>query len=111
MKVVGLLYADYVNGHGGTPPGKVSDFVNYLQRDPANWNKLAATAKEFLNSPRNGKPLTIVVGKKLKDGADGSLPWVACESEPVNGKQMMVNLRGNVRLVDPQEATQSFATP
>lgn len=108
MKVVGLLLAEYASSHGGAMPATQEDFVKFLEREPANWNKLVSAPAELLNSPRNGKPLTLVLGAKPKEPADGSLPWIAYESEGVDGKHFMVNLRGNVREVSTAELAQYF---
>ncbi|QDT73566.1 hypothetical protein [Lacipirellula limnantheis] len=108
MKVVGLLYAEYLASHSGAAPANQESLVAFLEREPANWNKLAPSAGALLNSPRDGKPLIVVYGKKPAEPADGSLPWVAYESETVDGQRMMVNLRGQVRQIGEQEIAQYF---
>jgi len=108
FKVLGILYADYLASHNRTPPPDEATFLSFLEREPANWNKLAPTASEFLTSPRTGQPLRVAYGRLPQAPADGSLPWVASDSSALDGKLMMVNLRGSVRLVEETEFSQYF---
>ena len=108
MKVVGLMYGEFLGQNAGAPPANEAAFAKFLEREPEYWNKLAPTVAQFLQSPRDQKPLRIVYGAKLKTPDDGSLPWVACESEGVAGTRMIVNIRGSVRTVADKDLGQYF---
>jgi len=99
MKVVGILYGMYMSEHGGKAPPNASEFRAFIEREPANWNKLAPTVDELLSSPRDRSPLKLLYGDAVKAAASGSLPWIAYESTPIDGQRMIVDCRGTVELI------------
>jgi hypothetical protein len=106
MKVLGKLYGKCMSQQRGVYPRDEATFIAFLERAPENWNKLAPSAKGFLSSPRNGEPLTVLYGAKVKEPAEGGFPWIAFETTPVDGKRLIVNAQGTVELVDDQEFSQ-----
>jgi hypothetical protein len=94
MKVLGKLYGKCMSRQRGAYP-----------RDE-NWNKLAPSAKGFLSSPRNGEPLTVLYGAKVKEPVEGGFPWIAYETSSIDGARLIVNAQGTVELVDDQEFSQ-----
>src|SRR5690606_24362290 len=102
----GKLYGKCMSQRQGAPPRDEAAFIAFLDQASESWNKLAPSAKDFLSSPRNGEPLTVLYGSKVKDPADGGLPWIAFESTPIEGERLIVNAQGLVELVDEQEFEQ-----
>ena len=111
MRVLGLLYGRYMSDHGGSVPADQAQLAAYLEREPANWEKLAASPAEFLTKGRDGHPLVVLYGKEVKTPADGGLPWVAYESAAIDGQRMIVNACGAVQTVDDQELAQLIPSP
>ena len=58
---------------------------------------------ELLNSPRDGKPFRIVVGKTVASPDAPDLPWAAYEQTGVDGMRMAANARGGVYEFGPDE--------
>lgn len=108
MKVLGLLYGQYMSEHSGAPPASQDQFVAYLQREPANWEKLASSPQEFLASARGGESLVVLYGSDVKTPADGGFPWVAYEAQTIDDRRQVVNAQGNVQGMNEQEFAQLF---
>jgi hypothetical protein len=106
MKVLGLLYGQCMAGNGGTPPASQEEFVAFMQREPANWDKLAPSPEKFLAEARSGVPLVVRYGSEAQPPADGGLPWIAYEQPSDGAKALMVNIRGSVQEADAQQVQQ-----
>jgi hypothetical protein len=111
MKVLGILYGQYMTAHGGAAPSDQDQFVSFIDAEPANWNKLAGSAEEFLTSASGGRRLTVLYGADAKTPPDGSLPWIAHDAEAQNGQRLVANARGYVQLVDDAEFAKLFPAP
>ena len=111
MKVLGKLYGRMTSQQRGAYPRNEAAFIAYLEREPANWNKLAPSAKQFLSSPRSGEPLRILYGAEVKDPVEGGFPWIAYESSPLDGQRLIVNAQGLVEFVDNQKFGQLVPNP
>jgi hypothetical protein len=108
LRMVGALYGKYLSDHTGAPPANMAQFVAFLERDPAGWNKVASTPQQFLTSPRDDQPLVLVFGAAVKDPPEGGFPWIAHEATGVDGRVMIVNARGNAELKSPEQVGQLF---
>jgi hypothetical protein len=106
MKVLGKLYGKCMSYQRGAYPRDETAFIAFLEQGPENWNKLAPSAKGFLSSPRNGEPLTVLYGAKVKEPVEGGFPWIAYETSSIDGARLIVNAQGTVELVDDQEFSQ-----
>src|SRR4051812_41866867 len=47
IKVVGVLYGQFMSANRGSPPTNQDQFIAFMQREPENWNKIAATPQEL----------------------------------------------------------------
>ncbi|TWU22574.1 hypothetical protein [Bythopirellula polymerisocia] len=108
LKVLGLLYGQFMSQSAGKAPANQKVFLEYLKSDSANWDNLAPSAEDFLSKSGDGTELTVLFGSEVKTPEDGGLPWVAFEKLPEENKYRVVNARGFVRLVDKQELDQLF---
>jgi hypothetical protein len=104
MKVLGLLYGMYQSDFGA-PPASQEKFVAYLEKSPENWNKIAPSTEQLLASARDGAPLVIAYGNAGKSTSQGD-PWIAYEANAIDGRRLIANAFGHVRLVDEQEFSQ-----
>jgi hypothetical protein len=107
LKVLGILYGQYLAEHGGKTPSSLEVFAGYLQREPANWQKLAESPQEFLSSAGEGKPIVVLFGNDVKPDEGGSV-WVAYEAAGSGGSRRAVNAQGRVQLLNDQEFNQLF---
>lgn len=106
LKVLGMLYGMFMSEHRGAAPVDQAEFVSFLGLEPANWEKIAGSPEELLNSPRTGEPLVVLYGEQARSREEGEFPWIAYESQPVDGRRLIVNARGNVQAVDEDELSQ-----
>jgi hypothetical protein len=84
----------------GKPPSSAKDLKPYLK-------DVGGGGKDALLSPNDGKPIVIVPGVAMDaTPAEGERSIVAYEQTGVNGKRMMVDIRGMVHFVTDKE----FAT-
>jgi hypothetical protein len=96
--------------NGGKAPANADQLAAHLQREPANWDKLAASPQEFLSLGSDGSRLVVLYGNDVKAIGDG-VPWVAYESTEVDGARLVVNAQGGVQLMDKAEFGQHFPNP
>jgi hypothetical protein len=107
MRVVGILYGRYVQANGAAPTNE-QKFAAFLQQEPTNWNKLAPTPEQLLTSPRDGQPLVVVYGRRLKDAPEFGFPVIAHEKTGVDGQQMVIAANGTVELKSADEVARLF---
>jgi hypothetical protein len=110
LKVLGILYGQCMADNGGKAPANADQLAAHLQREPANWDKLAASPQEFLSLGSDGSRLVVLYGNDVKAIGDG-VPWVAYESTEVDGARLVVNAQGGVQLMDKAEFGQHFPNP
>ena len=79
-------------------------------RTPASLEELKPLLKDFGDpekiglSPRDGQPYVVVGGLDISRApSGGALPVVAYERKGVDGKRQVVDLRGTIRLLTPEE--------
>jgi hypothetical protein len=80
------------------------------QRTPVTLDELKPLLKEFgdpekiILSPRDGQPYVLVGGLDIsRVPSGGVLPVVAYERKGVDGKRQVIDLRGSIRLLAPDE--------
>ena len=116
-----------LSGCGETEIPKIPDDqqnINYIlrayckfngeqQRTAASLDELKPLLKEFgdpekiILSPRDGQPYVLVGGLVIgRMPSGGELPVVAYERQGVNGKRQVVDLRGKIRELTPEEFKQ-----
>jgi hypothetical protein len=85
-------------------------FNGERQRTPASLDELKPLLKEFgdpekiVRSPRDGQPYVLVGGLDIsRVPSGGVLPVVAYERIGVDGKRQVIDLRGTIRLLTPEE--------
>ena len=110
LKVLGILYGQYMADNGGKAPSSADQLADYLQREPANWEKMAASPQEFLGSRSDGSKLVVLYGSDVK-AIGGGAPWVAYEAAEHDGARMVVNAQGGVQRMKASEFSQLFPNP
>jgi hypothetical protein len=85
-------------------------FNGEWQRTPTSLDELKPWLKEFgdpekiVLSPRDGQPYILVGGLDIsRVPSGGVLPVVAYERIGVDGKRQVIDLRGTIRLLTPEE--------
>jgi hypothetical protein len=85
-------------------------FNGERQRTPTSLDELKPLLKEFgdpekiVLSPRDGQPYVLVGGLDIRRAPSGGvLPVVAYERIGVDGKRQVIDLRGAIRLLTPEE--------
>ncbi|MCC6127109.1 MAG: hypothetical protein IT426_19280 [Pirellulales bacterium] len=80
------------------------------QRTPKSLDEMKPLLKEFgdpekiILSPRDGQPYILVGGLDISQApSGGALPVVAYERNGVNGNRQVIDLRGSIRLLTPEE--------
>jgi hypothetical protein len=85
-------------------------FNGQQHRTPASLDELKPVLKEFgdpekiILSSRDGQPYVLVGGLDIsRVPSGGVLPVVAYERKGIDGKRQVVDLRGTIRLLTPEE--------
>ncbi len=110
LKTLGVVYGRYLNQHRGRPPASQEEFRRFLQQMPPGDRdrfKLADIDSLFV-SPRDGKPLVVLYGRKIGPAGTAGLPWIAYEREPTDGRRFVVGAVGAVVEMDDQEFRDLF---
>ncbi len=108
LKVLGILYGKFLSKNRGQAPLNRKQFVEYLNSKRLSWEKLANDAEQFLTSPFDGKPLIVLYGKSYHQVNRQGTFWMAYENEGVDGSHRVINIRGDVEKMDPQQIKQLF---
>ena len=82
------------------PPASANDLRPYLKPEPGEPDPLV--------SPRDGQPVVVVFGlaPDVRPASDDEQMIVAYEQQGVNGRRMMVDVRGMVHTVTDKEFAQ-----
>jgi hypothetical protein len=92
---LGRFYGEFMAAHSGKPPADEAQLVTFLkQSGPFLKSRGIADPHELLVSPRDRKPLVVFYDNQVIQDGPGGLPWIALESEGVNGKKYMIGARG-----------------
>jgi hypothetical protein len=108
LRVLGLLYGEYMANNAGAVPSSEQQFAAYIEKQPANWNKLAPTAVEFLTKSGDGQALTVRYGKDAKQSAEDGRLWVAFEAPTTDGTRWAVDAQGNAQSIDDAQFATRF---
>lgn len=107
IKVLGLLYGQYVGQHMGRPPQDEQTFRAFVQRQEAFLKQFRLeSADQVFQSERDGEPYTVVYGDLSKTGQFLGGPVVAWEKKGVGGRRYVVNSLGAVKEVTEEEFKQ-----
>jgi hypothetical protein len=97
LRLLGRLYGQYMADHNGQGPVDEMQLVAYLEKS-ADFLKSQGIAvpRDLLKSPRDGQPLSVVYGKQVVVDENTGFPWVAWESQGLDGKRYIIGARGNI---------------
>jgi len=101
------LYVNYQSQHNGKTPDNEQEFRDFLQTKQAVLSDMELSVDQLLTSPRNGKPLQVVCGRQPPAGPNG-MRVIAYESEPVEGKRLVIAPRGMYEVIDETEFQKFF---
>lgn len=93
-RAMGGFYEAYLSAQRGQPPANEQVFRDFLNTKQENLQKAGLTIDAMFVSPRNGKPLTWVYGKVLPKDPKSGITYFAYESEPEDGKRLVIGGRG-----------------
>lgn len=109
LRAVGVEYGRYLGQHNGAPPSDEAAFRAFVDAQIAQTKDYGvASAEELLLSPRDGKPVKVIVGAKVTAPDQPDLPWAAYEQTGVDGKRLAVNARGTVVEFSSEEFSQAI---
>jgi hypothetical protein len=94
------FYEGYLSEHRGQPPANEQAFRDYLNSKQQNLQTAELTVDQMFLSPRDGKPLKWVYGRKPPVWRQNNMICYAYESEPVGGKRIVIGGRGMVAELD-----------
>jgi hypothetical protein len=103
-----VFYGEFAAEHGGRAPNDEAEFREFLATRQERLEAGALDANSVLASPRDGEPLVVVYGGSGPLVVDG-MGLIAYEKSAVDGKRMVVNVRGGMEMID--EGKLSAAMP
>lgn len=107
IKVLGLLYGQYIGQHMGRPPQDEQAFRAFVQKQEAFLKQFhLESPDQVFRSERDGEPYTVVYGDLSKTGQLFGGPVVAWEKKGVGGRRYVVNSLGAVKEVTEEEFKQ-----
>ncbi len=110
LRVLGRLYGEYMAQHNSQPPADEAQFKASLSQSPDILKATGiATIDQLFVSPRDGQPLVVLFGEKIVPNENSGFPWIAYESQGVDGKKYIIGARGNVEEM-AQEQIEAMAT-
>ena len=110
LNVLATFYGDYMNQHGGRPPKNEGDFRAFMKSQSNSMERRGVEdLEQFLMSPRDYQPYTIVSGKLVKVSDSPGVFWAAHEQTGVDGNRMAVRTYGGVDLLGPDEFGREFS--
>jgi len=110
LQVLGILYGKFLSKSRGQAPADEAEFLGYLNSKRPSWEKIVDSADQLLISPYNEQPLVILYGEQYERlNTNGSL-WMAHEQAGAGAQQRVVNIRGDVEIMDTQQLQQLFPT-
>lgn len=97
LRLLGRLYGEFMAQNSDRPPRDEAQFKEFLGRSTDLLKSQGiASLEDLLISPRDGQPIMILYGEKIIDDTPNGFPWIAYESQGVNGKKCLIGARGNV---------------
>lgn len=108
LKVLGILYGKFLSKNRGRAPINQDQFLDYLSAKRPSWEKIVNSAEQLMTSPIDGKPLVVLYGKAYDRQDSLGTSWIAYESEGINGRHQVINIRGDVEKMDAQQLKQLF---
>ncbi|ASV72704.1 hypothetical protein THTE_0102 [Thermogutta terrifontis] len=104
IKVLGLLYGQYMGQHMGKAPPSEQAFREFVQKQTAFLQQFhVENVDELFRSARDGEPYTVVYGDLSQAGQLLGAPVIAWEKKGVNGRRYVVNTLGSVKEVTDEE--------
>jgi hypothetical protein len=104
LKLVGLQYGDYVTANHGAPPKDADAFRKFLASRVGELEVYnVKSVDDVLTSRRDGKPFTLICGKKVVDPDQPDSLWAAYEQTGVDGKRLAATVRGAVVELSAEE--------
>ncbi len=107
IKVLGLLYGQYVGQHMGRPPQDEQAFRSFVQKQTAFLQQFHIDSPDqVFKSARDGEPYAVIYGDASKVGQLSGAPVIAWEKKGVGGRRYVANSLGAVKEVTDEEFKQ-----
>ncbi|MCA9261340.1 MAG: hypothetical protein KDA61_19125 [Planctomycetales bacterium] len=107
IRVLAGMYRGYLRDNQGKPPADEAAFRAYAEGLAAEFAGELPLDKVFA-SPRTGRPLVVVAGRRPPAGPVG-MSYIAYEAEPVEGKRLVITDRGAFEDLDESQFETLFA--
>jgi hypothetical protein len=97
------FYEGYLKDHRGQSPANQQAFRDYLSSKHDNLEAAGITLDQMFLSPRDGKPMQWVYGRRPPVLRQNNMTCYAYETEPVAGKHLVIGGRGMSAEVDESQ--------
>jgi hypothetical protein len=94
VAVSSYLYDDCYRANGGQAPSDEQAFRQFLTTRQTRLNESGMTADDVFKSPRTGGPIQWVYGATPPTSRETGIVFVGYETEPVDGKRLVIAMRG-----------------
>ncbi|MGB9688728.1 hypothetical protein [Thermogutta sp.] len=106
IKILGLLYGQYMGQHMGKAPPNEQAFREFVQRQTGFLKQFhIENSEDVFRSARDGEPYAVLYGDLSRTGQLLGAPVIAWEKKGVNGRRYIVNTLGSVKEVTEEEFT------
>jgi hypothetical protein len=102
------FYEAFLRDHHGQPPANEQAFRDYLNGKQENFQNAGITIDQMFVSPRDGKSLKWVYGRKPPVLRQNNMTCYAFEAEPVAGKRLVIGGRGMYIELDDAQFRSAF---
>jgi hypothetical protein len=94
LAVGSYLYDDCCRANGGKAPADEQAFRQYLATRQTRLDEAGLTVDDLFTSPRTGGPIQWVYGTTPPTSRETGLVYIGYEKEPVDGKRLVIAMRG-----------------
>jgi hypothetical protein len=106
IRSVSAMYDLYMQEHKGKTPADEQDFRAFMQTNQDILDKTGRTIDEIMTSPRSSEPFVMVYARPPMRSK--SMSYIGYEKTPVDGKRLVIGLRGMYEELDEAEFKKLF---
>jgi hypothetical protein len=106
IRSLSAMYDLYTQEHKGKTPANEQEFRAFMQTNQDVLEKTGRTIDEVMTSPRSGEPFVMVYGKPPIQSK--GMSYIGYENSPVDGKRLVIGLRGMYEELDEAEFKKLF---
>jgi hypothetical protein len=107
VRMMASYYEGFLSQHRNQAPPSEQAFRDYINSKQADFQEGFTTEQMFV-SPRSGKPLKWVYGRRPPVYRQNNMTCYAYEAEPVDGKRLVLGGRGMVAEIEESQFRSIF---